>query len=92
VIRSHPTSLAIYEKKLVDNGLLRKEEIAKLKAKVMSILNEEFENSKDYVPSKRDWLAAFWAGFKGPEQLSKVRNTGYEAFGFAYVRDIIMIQ
>lgn len=45
----------------------------------MNILNEEFNNSKDYTPSKRDWLAAFWAGFKGPEQLSRVRNTGYAA-------------
>lgn len=76
VIRSHPNSLAIYEKKLTENGLLGKDEIDKLKAKVVAILNEEFESSKDYVPKKRDWLAAFWAGFKGPEQLSKVRNTG----------------
>lgn len=76
VIKSHPNSLAIYEKKLIENGLLGKEEIDKLRAKVVGILNEEFESSKDYVPKKRDWLAAFWAGFKGPEQLSKVRNTG----------------
>lgn len=76
VIKSHPNSLAIYEKKLIGNGLLAKDEIDKLKARVMGILNEEFESSKDYVPNKRDWLSAFWAGFKGPEQLSKARNTG----------------
>lgn len=76
VIKSHPNSLAIYEKKLIENGLLANGEIEKMKAKVIGILNSEFESSKNYVPKKRDWLAAFWAGFKGPEQLSKLRNTG----------------
>ena len=76
MIKNHPNSLSLYEKKLIENGLLSKDEIDKLKAKVMGILNEEFERSKDYVPHKRDWLSAFWAGFKGPEQLSKLRDTG----------------
>ena len=56
---------------------MTKESVDKMHDKVMSILNEEFNNCKDYVPKTRDWLAAFWAGFKGPEQLSRVRNTGY---------------
>ncbi|KAG6383476.1 hypothetical protein SASPL_115243 [Salvia splendens] len=31
---------------------------------------------KDCVPQKRDWFSAYWTGFKSPEQLSHVRNTG----------------
>ncbi|XP_002966013.2 2-oxoglutarate dehydrogenase, mitochondrial [Selaginella moellendorffii] len=76
VIKGHPTSLDIYEKKLAQVGQLKKEDIARVHDKVMAILNEEFQSSKDYIPKTQDWLAAYWTGFKGPEQLSRLRNTG----------------
>ncbi|XP_078181227.1 uncharacterized protein LOC144574989 [Carex rostrata] len=76
VIRNHPSALSIYQKKLLESEQIRKEEVEKLQTKVNTILNEEFENSKDYVPNKRDWLSAYWAGFKSPEQISRIRNTG----------------
>lgn len=71
-------------------GDLAKEDIDKIHKKVTSILNDEFLASKDYVPKRRDWLSAYWSGFKSPEQLSRIRNTGYiklllmliESFGF----------
>ncbi|KAI4348125.1 hypothetical protein L6164_008884 [Bauhinia variegata] len=75
-IRSHPSALEIYQKKLLDSGELTQQNIDKIHEKVLSILNEEFLASKDYVPNRRDWLSAYWAGFKSPEQLSRVRNTG----------------
>lgn len=77
MIKSHPPALDIYMKRLIDEHQLSQEEISKLQDNVFRILNEEFDNSKDYLPSTRDWLAAYWAGFKGPEQLSRIRNTGY---------------
>lgn len=76
VIRNHPRALDLYEKQLIEMGQLSKEEIDALHDKVSSILNEEFINSKEYVPNRRDWLAAYWTGFKSPEQLSRIRNTG----------------
>lgn len=76
VIRNHPQALDLYEKQLIEMGQLSKEEIDALHKKVNSILNEEFISSKEYVPNRRDWLAAYWAGFKSPEQLSRIRNTG----------------
>lgn len=76
VIRNHPRALDLYEKQLIEMGQLSKEEIDALHNKVSSILNEEFINSKEYVPNRRDWLAAYWTGFKSPEQLSRIRNTG----------------
>jgi len=78
VIRAHPPALDIYMTRLIEEKHLSQEEISNLQDNVFRILNEEFNNSKDYVPSTRDWLAAYWAGFKGPEQLSRVRNTGYD--------------
>lgn len=76
VIKSHPPSLDIYMKRLIDQKQLPEEEVSRLQDNVFRILNEEFDSSKEYVPSTRDWLAAYWAGFKGPEQLSRIRNTG----------------
>jgi hypothetical protein len=76
VIRNHPNSLEIYQRKLLESGNISKEDIDKLNKKVNTILNEEFQNSKDHVPNKRDWLSAYWTGFKSPEQISRIRNTG----------------
>lgn len=76
VIRNHPSALEIYQKKLLETGQVTKEDIDRIHNKVTSILNEEFLASKDYVPQKGDWLSAFWSGFKSPEQLSRIRNTG----------------
>ncbi|GAA0152658.1 dehydrogenase [Lithospermum erythrorhizon] len=76
IIRKHPSSLEIYQKKLLENGQVAKEDMDKIQNKVSSILNEEFLASKDHVPQKRDWLSAYWTGFKSPAQLSRRRNTG----------------
>ncbi|XP_057848262.2 2-oxoglutarate dehydrogenase, mitochondrial [Cryptomeria japonica] len=66
----------MYEEQLIQSGQLSKEEIDALHSKVNSILNEEFVNSKEYVPNRPDWLSVYWTGFKSPEQLSRRRNTG----------------
>ncbi|GFY83622.1 2-oxoglutarate dehydrogenase, E1 component [Actinidia rufa] len=76
VIRNHPSALEIYEKKLLESGQVTKEDIDRMHNKVNTILNEEFLGSKDYVPKRRDWLSAYWTGYKSPEQISRVRNTG----------------
>ena len=56
---------------------MTEEDIKRIQEKVLAILNEEFLASKDYIPRRRDWLSSHWTGFKSPEQLSRVRNTGY---------------
>ncbi|KAK3036201.1 hypothetical protein RJ639_030645 [Escallonia herrerae] len=77
VIRNHPSALEIYQKKLLESGQVKKDDIDNIHNKVSSILNEEFLASKDYVPKKRDWLSAYWSGFKSPEQLSCIRNKNW---------------
>ncbi|KAL2643867.1 hypothetical protein R1flu_011454 [Riccia fluitans] len=78
VIKSHKPSLDSYIEKLTREGEISADKIKSMQDRVMSMINDEFNQSKTYVPKKRDWLAAFWAGFKGPEQLSRVRNTGVD--------------
>lgn len=82
IIRNHPSALEIYKKHILESGQLSQEDVNKIQEKVNTILNEEFLASKDYVPQRRDWLSSHWSGFKSPEQLSRVRNTGYEASSF----------
>lgn len=76
VIRNHPSAVEIYKKQLMETGQVTKEVIEKMQNKVLSILNDELVASKDYVTQKRDWLSNYWSGFKSPEQLSRIRNTG----------------
>ena len=65
-----------YAAKLVAEGSMTPEEIAAVRESVSSTLDRAFEESKDYVPQPRDWLASHWKGFKGPDQLSKIKQTG----------------
>ncbi|XP_012076079.1 2-oxoglutarate dehydrogenase, mitochondrial [Jatropha curcas] len=76
VIQNHPSCLEIYQNKLLESGKITQEDIDRIHKKVNAILNEEYSNSKDYVSKRSDWLSSHWAGFKSPEQLSRIRNTG----------------
>jgi 2-oxoglutarate dehydrogenase E1 component len=76
IIRNHPSALEIYQNQLLESGKISREDIDNLHKKVSTILNEEFKKSKDDIPNKRDWLSAYWTGFKSPEQISRIRNTG----------------
>ncbi|KAL2472889.1 2-oxoglutarate dehydrogenase [Forsythia ovata] len=67
VIQNHPLALAIYQKKLLESGRATKKDVQKINSKVLSILKEEFQASKDYVPKRREWFSAYWSGFKSPE-------------------------
>lgn len=54
-----------------------------IKDNVTSILQREFEASKEYVPSAKDWLSSYWSGFMGPHQKARIRNTGEPPTGAA---------
>ncbi|CAL4975056.1 unnamed protein product [Urochloa decumbens] len=76
VIKNHPSSLNLYEQKLLRTGEVSNEDLRTIHDKVNMFLNEEFAKSKDFVLNKRDWLSASWTGFKPPEQISRVFDTG----------------
>src|SRR5690606_5171667 len=63
-IRSHPTTLEIYAKKLVAEGVVTEAEIEQLKADWRSHLETEFEVGQDYRPNKADWLDGAWKNIK----------------------------
>ncbi len=63
-IAAHPTTLEIYGKKLVDEGIVTTGEVEKMKADWRGRLDAELEAAQSYRANKADWLDGRWAGFK----------------------------
>ena len=75
-INKHPSTLQIYEKRLLDEGTLSQDEVDEIKAFCLESYENDFEASKTYEKKETDWLSSKWAGFKGLGQLSRIRPTG----------------
>ena len=79
-IRNHPSTLEIYSKKLIGEGVVTAGEVDKMKADWRARLDAEFEAAQGYKPNKADWLDGRWAGMKPGAGLDDARrgNTGVE--------------
>jgi 2-oxoglutarate dehydrogenase E1 component len=86
-IASHPTTLEIYSKKLIAEGVVTQGEVDKMKSDWRARLDAELEASVSYKSNKADWLDGRWAGFKVAEMSDDPRrgNTGVE---LATLKDI----
>ncbi len=62
-IRSHPTTLSIYSKKISSQGLLNDEQINNKKTEFKKFLENEFNSSKNYK-SELKWFDGVWSRFK----------------------------
>ncbi len=67
-IATHPTTLEIYAKRLIADGIITEGEVEKAKADWRARLDAELEAGSSYRPNKADWLDGKWAGFKSAEQ------------------------
>jgi 2-oxoglutarate dehydrogenase E1 component len=65
-IKDHPTTLEIYGKKLIAEGLITAEEFEAGKAAFHARLEEELQSAAGYRPNKADWLDGYWSGFHQP--------------------------
>jgi 2-oxoglutarate dehydrogenase E1 component len=79
-IASHPSTLEIYAKRLVSEGVMTEGEVDKARADWRARLDAEFEAGSGYKPNKADWLDGKWAGFKIADQEEDARRgvTGVE--------------
>ncbi len=73
-IRSHPTTVALYSKKLAEEKVLSEHEIDTVKADFRKYLESEFELGKNYRPNKADWLDGAWTGLKTASGLDDPRR------------------
>jgi 2-oxoglutarate dehydrogenase E1 component len=77
-IRSHPSTLEIYGKKLIAEGVVTEGEIEKMKADWRARLEAEYESTQGYKANRADWLDGRWAGMKvaGDYEDPRKGNTG----------------
>src|SRR6187397_2108216 len=77
-IRSHPTTLEIYSKKLIGEGVVTEGEVEKMRADWRARLEQELEAGQSYKANKADWLDGRWAGMKAAADVDDPRrgNTG----------------
>ncbi|ACE98746.1 2-oxoglutarate dehydrogenase E1 component [Rhodopseudomonas palustris] len=73
-IAGHPTTLEIYSKRLIADGVITEGEVEKARADWRARLDAEFEAASSYRPNKADWLDGKWAGFKSADQEEEPRR------------------
>ncbi|HZL39029.1 MAG TPA: 2-oxoglutarate dehydrogenase E1 component [Pseudolabrys sp.] len=80
-IRAHPTTLEIYSKRLIAEGVVSEADVDKMKAGWRAHLEAEFEIASGYKPNKADWLDGRWSGLKSAGEVEDPRrgNTGIAA-------------
>ena len=61
-IKKQITTRKKYEKKLIENNTLSKEESRDIVDSFKNFLDKEFESTKNYKPNKVDWLEGTWTG------------------------------
>jgi 2-oxoglutarate dehydrogenase E1 component len=77
-IAAHPTTLEIYGKKLIGEGVVTEGEVDKMKADWRARLDTELEASQSYRANSADWLDGRWADIKAARDPDEPRrgNTG----------------
>ena len=73
-IRSHPTTVQLYSKKLIEEGLLTEDEVEGMRAEWRSHLEAEFEAGQNYRPNKADWLDGAWSGLRTADNQDEQRR------------------
>jgi len=76
IIRGQPTTLELYSKKLIAEGVVTPGEIDKMKADWRARLEAEFEAGQAYKPNKADWLDGKWAGMKSVKETEEDPRRG----------------
>ena len=73
-INAHPTTLEIYSKKLIDEGVVSADDVDKMKADWRARLDTELEASQGYKANSADWLDGRWAGMKASRDYDDPRR------------------
>jgi len=62
-IHAHPFISQVYIQKLLQEGSLKEDDVLAIERLIERKLQENYEESLSYKPSKADWLAGKWEGF-----------------------------
>src|SRR3954465_2818503 len=86
-IAAHPTTLELYARRLISEGVVAEGEVDKAKADWRARLDAELEAGSGYKPNKADWLDGKWAGFKIADQEEDARR-GVTGVDITALKDI----
>ena len=76
-IKSHPTTLNIYSKKLIKENSITEEEFESEKREFNDLLEDQFKSAKDHHP-KIDWFEGTWSRYRPQKGKDKIGNTGVQ--------------
>jgi 2-oxoglutarate dehydrogenase E1 component len=74
-IRSHPTPVKVYGKKMIDQKVISDEDLENVIKKFKDLLDDQFKNAKDYKP-KIAWFEGTWSAYKPEKGKDKRGVTG----------------
>jgi len=77
-IKEHPTTRAVYAKRLEDDGLIERGEADGMAQRFRKHLDQEFEAATSYKPNKADWLEGRWTGMQMASGDARRGETGVE--------------
>ncbi len=73
-IKAHPTTLEIYSKKLIGEGVVTESEVEKMRADWRARLDVELEASQGYKPNNADWLDGRWTDIRAARDYDDPRR------------------
>ena len=77
-IKGHPPVQKLYADRLINDGIVEREDVDKWIADFDKFLDEEFEAGKTYSADRADWLDGKWSGLGLPENDERRGNTAVE--------------
>ncbi len=77
-IHDHPTTLEIYSKRVIEEGVVSEAEVEAMVAEFHKRLEDALEGSKAHLPNKADWLDGRWTGFETAPRGDRRGTTGAE--------------
>lgn len=75
-ISSHPSTIDVFEKRLIESGDMTKEECAEVRQFALDSYESDLQAAKTYKRKEDDWLSSKWKSFRSPRQMSRIRPTG----------------
>jgi len=87
-IKSHPTTLEIYGKKLVNENTITQQQLNDLINKFKDLLDDQYKNAKDYKP-KIEWFEGTWSRYRPEKGKDKRGISGVDTKKIIQISDKI---
>ena len=84
-IAKQPTTASIHSEKLIAEGLIKPDDVVRMKDDFATFLDIEFKAAESYKPNKADWLEGRWSNIKAG---AGERHRGKTGVPVAKLKDI----